>query len=94
MARQQADPSFVLNFFIEELNSDNVHHRLFAANNISLVAAAMGPDHARTDLMQFLMSANQLDGEVQMSLAGGLGTLIKYVGGAEYAHVYLGHLKF
>lgn len=93
MARQKADPSFVLNFFIEELNSDNVHHRLFAANNISLVAAAMGPDHARTDLMQFLMSANQLDGEVQMSLAGGLGTLIKYVGGAEYAHVLLGPLK-
>lgn len=93
MARQQADPSFVLNFFIEELNSDNVHHRLFAANNISLVAAAMGPDHARTDLMQFLKSANQLDGEVQMSLANGIGTLIKYVGGPDYAHVLLDPLK-
>ncbi|OHT06030.1 HEAT repeat family protein [Tritrichomonas foetus] len=43
--------------------------------------------------MQFLMSANQLDGEVQMSLASGFGALIKYVGGAEYAHVLLGPLK-
>lgn len=93
MARQQADPSFVLNFFVEELNSDNVHHRLFAANNISLVAAAMGAEHARTDLMQFLKSANQLDGEVQMSLANGLGTLIKYVGGPDHAYVLLEPLK-
>jgi len=93
MARQQADPSFVLNFFTEELNSDNVHHRLFAANNISLVAAAMGPEHARNELMQFLLSANQLDGEVQMSLANCLGSLVKYVGGPEFAHVLLGPLK-
>ena len=93
MARQQADPTFVLNFFQEELKSDNVHHRLFAANNISLVAAAMGPEHARGELMQFLMTANELDGEVQMSLAGCFGSLIKYVGGPEYAHVLLGPLK-
>lgn len=93
MTRQQADPSFVLNFFIEELNSDNVHHRLFAANNISLVAAAMGHEHARAELMQFLMTANQLDGEVQMSLASCFGSLIKYVGGPDYAHVLLGPLK-
>jgi serine/threonine-protein phosphatase 2A regulatory subunit A len=64
MDRQQADPSFVLNFFIEELNSDNVHHRLFAANNIALIAAAMGPEHARQELMQFLLKSNELDGEV------------------------------
>lgn len=92
MTRPQTDPSFVLNFFTEELNSDNVHHRLFAANNISLVAAAMGPEHARTDLMTFLKTANQLDGEVQMSLAGCLGSLVKYVGGPEHAHVLLGPL--
>ncbi|KAH0793112.1 HEAT repeat family protein [Histomonas meleagridis] len=91
--QQQADPSFVLNFFIEELNSDNVNHRLFAANNISLVAAAMGPEHARNELMQYLMSANQLDGEVQMYLASCFGSLIKYVGGPEYCHVLLGPLK-
>jgi len=93
MNKQQADPSFVLQFFQEELNSDNVHHRLFAANNISLIAAAMGPDHARTDLMNYLLQANQLDGEVQMSLAGCLGNLVKYVGGNDYAHVLLGPLK-
>lgn len=93
MARQQADPAFVLNFFTEELNSDNVHHRLFAANNIALIAAAIGPEHARTELMQFLLSANQLDGEVQMSLAGCLGSLVKYVGGPDYAHVLLNPLK-
>ena len=93
MSRQQADPAFVLNFFTEELNSDNVHHRLFAANNISLVAAAMGPEHARNDLMQFLLTANQLDGEVQMSLANCLGSLVKYVGGPDFAHVLLGPLK-
>lgn len=93
MNRQQADPGFVLNFFTEELRSDNVHHRLFAASNISLVAAAMGPEHARTELMQFLLSANQLDGEVQMSLAQCLGSLVKYVGGPEYANVLLGPLK-
>ena len=93
MARQQADPAFVLNFFTEELNSDNVHHRLFAANNISLIAAAIGPEHARTELMQFLLSANQLDGEVQMSLASCLGGLVKYVGGPDYAHVLLNPLK-
>jgi serine/threonine-protein phosphatase 2A regulatory subunit A len=93
MARQQADPSFVLNFFIEELNSDNVHHRLFAANNVALIAAAMGPEHARQELMQFLLKANELDGEVQMSLASYFGSLIKYVGGPEYAHVLLGPLK-
>lgn len=80
MARQQADPSFVLNFFVEELNSDNVHHRLFAANNVTLVAAVMGPDHARAELMRLLTTANQLDGEVQMSLAGCFSSLIKYVG--------------
>jgi serine/threonine-protein phosphatase 2A regulatory subunit A len=93
MARQQADPAFVLNFFVEELNSDNVHHRLFAANNIALIAAAMGPDHARSELMGFLQTANQLDGEVQMSLASCFGSLIKYVGGPDHAHVLLGPLK-
>lgn len=93
MARQQADPTYVLNFFTEELKSDNVHHRLFAANNTSLVAAAMGPERARTDLMNFLMTANELDGEVQMSLAACFGSLVKYVGGPEYAHVLLGPLK-
>ena len=93
MARAQADPSFVLQFFQEELNSDNVHHRIFAANNISLIAAAMGPDHARAELMNYLLQANQLDGEVQMILATCLGNLVKYVGGNDYAHVLLGPLK-
>lgn len=93
MARQQANPSFVLEFFQEELNSDNVHHRLFAANNIQLIAAAMGPEHARTDLMNYLLQANQLDGEVQMSLASCLGNLVKYIGGNEYAHILLGPLR-
>ncbi|EAY17459.1 HEAT repeat family protein [Trichomonas vaginalis G3] len=93
MSRQQADPAFVLNFFTEELNSDNVHHRLFAASNIQLVAAAMGAEHARTELVQFLMNANQLDGEVQMILADNMGNLVKYVGGPEYASSLLGPLK-
>lgn len=93
MTSQQADPAFVLNFFTEELTSDNVHHRLFAANNIALVAASIGHERARTDLMNFLLTANQFEGEVQMVLAGCLGKLVKYVGGPEHAHVLLGPLK-
>lgn len=93
MSKQQADPSFVLNFFKDQLSNENVRRRLFAANNVCIIASAMGPEHASNELMQFLLEANQLDSEVQMALAGQFGNLIKYVGGPDNAHVLLGPLK-
>lgn len=92
MSRSQSDPISLLQFFQDELNSDNVHHRIFAANNISLIAAAIGPEHTKTELINYLMQVNQLDGEVQMCLANCIGNLVKYVGESN-AHLLLGPLK-
>lgn len=84
---KEIDPLEVINFFIKELSNDNVHHRIYAANNISVIAASIGPEHCRKELVEFLMCADEFDPDVQFCLAACLGSLVKYVGGPEYAHV-------
>ena len=93
MARSQADPSFVLTFFKEQISSNNAQRRLFSASCLPHVAAAIGPEHTRVELVNYLKTTGNIEAEVQMTLAAQLGKLIKYVGGNEHLHVLLDPIK-
>lgn len=89
----EIDPEAILNLFKEDIKTDSIHERLFTAGNMWLVAAALGPDYTRNELIPFLSQDNHFDGEVKAIIAEQLGNFVKYVGGAQNASILLAPLK-
>ncbi|OHT11584.1 HEAT repeat family protein [Tritrichomonas foetus] len=87
------DPKEILNLFTEDIKTNSIHERLFTAGNMWLVAAALGPEKTRGDLIPFLMKENHFEGEIKAIIAEQLGDFVKYVGGPQHASVLINPLR-
>ncbi|KAH0785252.1 Serine/threonine-protein phosphatase 2A 65 kDa regulatory subunit A beta isoform [Histomonas meleagridis] len=91
---EEIDPETILELFTQGINSDIVQEKIFTAENMWLIAAALGPENTRSKLLPFLSQGQvNFDAEVQSIIARQLGIFVKYVGGSQYAHVLLTPLK-
>eukprot|EP00051_Salpingoeca_urceolata_P008211 m.104240 g.104240 ORF g.104240 m.104240 type:complete len:649 (+) comp15635_c0_seq1:512-2458(+) len=73
---------------------DNLKHiepevRLQSVRELTVVAAALGPDRTRAELLPYLLETIDDEDEVLLALAEELEKLVPLVGGAEHAHSLL-----
>jgi len=87
------EPAKVVEFFKADIQGDSIHERLFTAGNMYLIAAAIGPEATRNELIPFISKESDFDGEIRAIFAEQLGTFVKYVGGPKHATVLLAPLK-
>lgn len=66
---------------IELLRSDDLSSRISAAHKLTTIAAALGPERTREELLPFLSDGVDDEDEVLVAIAGSLGKLIPYVVG-------------
>lgn len=93
MEKSQIDSQAILSLFTEDIKTNSIHERLFTAGNMWLVAAALGPEKTRSELIPFLMQDNHFEGEIKAIIAEQLGDFVKYVGGPQYAACIINPLK-
>ena len=93
MSHTRIDSGQILSLFKEGIKAESIHERLFTAGNMWLIAAALGPEHTRCDLIPFLNQENNFEGEIKAIIAEQLGDFVKYVGGPTYASVLIPPLK-
>lgn len=86
-------PEAILELFTKDIKTNSIQERIFTAGNVWLVAAALGPERTRNDLIPFLCQDNHLEGEIQAIIAEQLGDFVKYVGGPNFAQTLLQPLK-
>ena len=70
---------------IELLRGDDITGRVTAARKLHSIAAALGPERTRDELLPFLSDGVDDEDEVLEAVAISLGKLVPYVGGARYA---------
>lgn len=78
---------------IEMLRGDDVSERVSAATRLEAIAAALGEERTREELLPFLTDGVDDEDEVLLAMATSLGKLVKHVGGSSYAHVLLSPLE-
>jgi serine/threonine-protein phosphatase 2A regulatory subunit A len=74
---------------IDMLRGDDVSGRVAAANRLESVAAALGEERTRDELLPFLTDGVDDEDEVLVAIASNLGKLIEHVGGPAHAHTLL-----
>jgi serine/threonine-protein phosphatase 2A regulatory subunit A len=65
---------------INKLRGDDLPLRIEAAKRLQLVAAAIGPERTRNELLPFLADAVDDDDDVLEAIADSIGQLVSYVG--------------
>lgn len=78
---------------LDELKNDDLNLRLNATKRIKIIAAALGPERTRVELLPFLTETIDDEDEVLLTLAEELGDYIDEIGGPEYAHVLMQPLE-
>jgi serine/threonine-protein phosphatase 2A regulatory subunit A len=78
---------------IEKLRSDEVSYRVEAARKLPSIAAALGPERTRDELLPFLSDGIDDEDEVLEAIATSLGNLVPYVGGPSFAGALLAPLE-
>mmetsp|Transcript_27051 Transcript_27051/g.55604 ORF Transcript_27051/g.55604 Transcript_27051/m.55604 type:complete len:706 (-) Transcript_27051:33-2150(-) len=78
---------------IELLRGDDVSGRVTAARKLHSVAAALGPERTREELLPFLSDGVDDEDEVLEAVASSLGKLVPYVGGPNFASSLLPTLE-
>ncbi|KAK4361978.1 hypothetical protein RND71_017219 [Anisodus tanguticus] len=80
---------------IDELENDDVFHRLNSMRHLSTIAQALGAERTRTELIPFLTENNIDDDEeeVLLTMIEQLGVFIPLVGGVEHASALLPPLE-
>ena len=76
---------------IEQLKSEHEEERLNAMNNVAHIAATLGPERTREELLPYLNEGlGDDEDEVMKSLATQLGNFLDLVGGAHYcSHILI-----
>jgi serine/threonine-protein phosphatase 2A regulatory subunit A len=74
---------------IDELKSEDVRLRLNSISRLSTIAAALGPERTRNELVPFLVDMNDDDDECLMAVAEHIPSLVTSVGGDEFVHALL-----
>jgi len=78
---------------IDMLRGDDVSGRVAAANKLETVAAALGEQRTRDELVPFLTDGVDDEDEVLMAIASSLGKLVDHVGGPDHASSLLPPLE-
>ena len=63
--------------------------RLNSISRLSTIAAALGPERTRNELVPFLVDMNDDDDECLMAVAEHIPSLVTSVGGDEFVHALL-----
>eukprot|EP00529_Nitzschia_sp_RCC80_P015281 CAMPEP_0113491478 /NCGR_PEP_ID=MMETSP0014_2-20120614/27576_1 /TAXON_ID=2857 /ORGANISM="Nitzschia sp." /LENGTH=704 /DNA_ID=CAMNT_0000385269 /DNA_START=209 /DNA_END=2323 /DNA_ORIENTATION=- /assembly_acc=CAM_ASM_000159 len=78
---------------IEQLRGEDLAGRIAASNRLEGVAAVLGPQRTREELLPFLTDGIDDEDEVLLGMAASLGKMVPLVGGADQAHVLLQPLE-
>lgn len=78
---------------MEEMDTDDTEAKTRAVKKIKTVAAALGPERTRNELIPFINESTDDEDEVLLLLAEQLGFLATMVGGAEHAACLLEPLE-
>jgi len=78
---------------IEMLRGEDLSARITAANQLDSVAAALGEERTRDELLPFLTDGADDEDEVLAAIAISLGKMVPHVGGKSYAHKLLPPLE-
>lgn len=73
----------------DELKSDEPLRRLNSISRLGTIAAALGEDRTRSELVPFLNENIDDEDEVLLAEAEQLGLFVPYVGGANHAYLLL-----
>ncbi|KAG5457504.1 MAG: armadillo-type protein [Olpidium bornovanus] len=93
MDMETDDALFPIAVLIDELKHDDTTLRLNAIRKLSTIAAALGPERSRTELVPFLDETIDDEDDILKALAEELGNLVDYIGGPQHAAVLLGPLE-
>lgn len=76
-------------FFRQETSHQDVVVRTDAMKKVAIIAALMGPEKTRTDLLQYLQTKMDDMDQVLLVLAEKMEKFLPFVGGCEYAHLLI-----
>jgi serine/threonine-protein phosphatase 2A regulatory subunit A len=92
--REQSEADFLqIALLIEQLKSEEVGLRVNATRALPSIAATLGPERTRSELLPFLGECTDDEDEVLLALAEQLGRLFEAVGGAQHLHLLLDPLE-
>jgi HEAT repeat protein len=78
---------------LDELKNEDIQLRLNATRRLKTIAAALGPDRTRTELLPFLTDTIDDDDEVLLTLADELGDFVTEIGGPAHASCLMDPLE-
>lgn len=78
---------------LDELKTENVQLRMYATRRLKTIAAALGPERTRCELLPFLMETIDDEDEVLLVLSDELGDFVSAVGGVDHAAALLEPLE-
>jgi serine/threonine-protein phosphatase 2A regulatory subunit A len=84
---------FPIAVLIDELRHDDPQTRLNAVQQLEHIASALGPARTRSELIPFVMEANDDNDTVLAATADKLGMLVDSVGGPEHSLVLIRPLE-
>ena len=77
----------------DELRNEDVALRLNSIKKLATIAAALGEERTRRELLPFLTESSDDEDEVLLAVAVELAKFVPLVGGAEHAHLLLPPLE-
>ncbi|KAA8490286.1 Serine/threonine-protein phosphatase 2A 65 kDa regulatory subunit A alpha isoform [Porphyridium purpureum] len=87
------DALYPIAVLLDELKNEDVQLRLNATRRLPTIAAALGTERTRCELIPFLTETIDDEDEVLMALAEQLDKFVEFVGGPDYAGVLLQPLE-
>lgn len=78
---------------LDELKNEDVQLRMHATRRLKTIAAALGPERTRCELLPFLMETIDDEDEVLLVLSDELGDFVGAVGGVDHAAALLEPLE-
>lgn len=78
---------------LDELKNEDMMLRLNATRRLKTIAAALGPERTRTELLPFLTDTIDDDDEVLLALAEELGSFVDEIGGPAHASCLMDPLE-
>jgi len=92
MAATEGDTKAVQQI-INQLKHEDSQVRASSMGQLTTIAAALGPERTKTELLPFVKDCVDDEDEVLEVLATQIGCLIEFIGGNEHSQILLGNLE-
>lgn len=76
-------------FFRQETSSPDAVIRTEAMSRVTVIAAMMGPEKTKNDLLPYLLAKMDDLDQVLLVVANKIGDFVPFIGGSEHAHVLI-----